>query len=542
MRRELRIALGVIGALVVIGVVVSLALQPELMRPPGGGGPDWRNTGFLVGMVAVGVASVIQGAVALADEIGKRREKHTTPPQAEPPVQGGGVAHGGTKISVENAAQQPGIKPSLPVQGSEQMEDFVVNQYVELQFSQRQGEAWVRINEGPLGQNEGLFRKPFTPAEAEARIEKAGSAGDPRAELAALGKELFAALNQAGVGEVLRVAMNQARTAQSTVLLQLRFDEGAVELAALPWELLHDDRRHLLAAGAVDLTRYITYNESVVPLTVQAPLRVLYVGAAPKSLPKLEIGASRRAIQETQGLAVEELTSPTYDALLRRMAAKPGPHVFHFDGHGSVENGQACLCFEIEDGGTDAVDADALQNALYNRIALVVLNACRSAALDSAMISVFQGIAPALIQAGIPAVVGMQFPIMDKSAVRFIDAFYDAIARGATLTTAMAEARRWLYREGSWFIPTLYLRTSDPRGVLLPPKKEPVQAEKADVMAEEIKALRAELEIHQSNLRQLRLQGAIFGAGATPLHLINQIRHEEQAIEEIEGKLAQTEE
>jgi hypothetical protein len=36
MRRELRIALGVMGAPVVIGVAISLALQPELLRPPGG--------------------------------------------------------------------------------------------------------------------------------------------------------------------------------------------------------------------------------------------------------------------------------------------------------------------------------------------------------------------------------------------------------------------------------------------------------------------------------------------------------------------------
>ena len=103
--------------------------------------------------------------------------------------------------------------------------------YIQLQFSQRLSETWVRIDEGLLGQSEGLFHQPFTALQAAARLEEAGVGSESRLVLADLGKELVAALNQAGVGEALRVAVNQARAAQSTVLLQIRFDEGAVALA-----------------------------------------------------------------------------------------------------------------------------------------------------------------------------------------------------------------------------------------------------------------------------------------------------------------------
>lgn len=414
-------------------------------------------------------------------------------------------------------------------------------EYIQLQFSQRLGETWVRIDEGPLGQSEGLFHQPFTALQAAARLEAAGVGSEFRLVLADLGKELVAALNQAGAGEALRVAVDQARAAQSTVLLQIRFDEGAVALAALPWELLHDGRRHLLAAGAVDMTRYITYGESTTSLSVQAPLQVLHLGASPKDLPALDIELSVSALKAIPGLVLSRLTPPTYDALLERLEAEPKPHIVHFDGHGLVEGGTSSICLQTAEGRCDPVDADALQNVLYGRIALVVLNACQTSAVDASMSTVFGAMAPMLIQAGIPAVVGMQFPIADRSAIRFTEAFYGAIARGETLTRAMAAARRWLYREGTWHIPTLYLRSTDQEGVLLPKKKAQILAVNMDNLSLEIKALREELAIHRENLRFLRQQTAAYGAGAVPLHLINQIHHEEQAIEKIEGELAQKE-
>lgn len=81
MGREMRIALGVMGALVVVGVGISLALQPELVRRSGGGGVDWRSVLFIAAAVAVGVAAVVQGIVALAEWFGKQRIRSGLQPE-----------------------------------------------------------------------------------------------------------------------------------------------------------------------------------------------------------------------------------------------------------------------------------------------------------------------------------------------------------------------------------------------------------------------------------------------------------------------------
>jgi hypothetical protein len=50
--------------------------------------------------------------------------------------------------------------------------------------------------------------------------------------------------------------------------------------------------------------------------------------------------------------------------------------------------------------------------------------------------------------------------------------------------------------------------------------------------------LRRQLARHQANLLKLQEQAAMFGAGQTPLHLLNQIEAEQQAIAELETRLA----
>lgn len=54
---------------------------------------------------------------------------------------------------------------------------------------------------------------------------------------------------------------------------------------------------------------------------------------------------------------------------------------------------------------------------------------------------------------------------------------------------------------------------------------------------EDRSAMEQELAMHRSNLRTLRLQAAVYGAGETPLHLLNQIKAEERAIQSLEERL-----
>jgi hypothetical protein len=66
----------------------------------------------------------------------------------------------------------------------------------------------------------------------------------------------------------------------------------------------------------------------------------------------------------------------------------------------------------------------------------------------------------------VPAVMAMQFSVPVEAAVDFASAFYTGLAQGKTVPRAVAQGRRRLFRDKGWFIPTLYLRSTDDEGRL----------------------------------------------------------------------------
>ena len=340
----------------------------------------------------------------------------------------------------------------------------------------------------------------FTSAQTEA-LQRLGLLRDARLVpdlLPRLGKGLYDALFTDDIGVAFRMAFNQARSRHDTVFLQLRFDQDAVELARYPWELLHDGHRHLLSGGAVEMTRYVTYGEAATALPAEPPWRLLFISARPRNLTPLPAESERLAVwnglqslAETGKLTLELLDSPTYDALLDRMASADY-HIIHFDGHGvfarrcpqcgtmhypHVTSCQSCvtplddvpplgyLAFEDRSGNADYVSTVDMENLLVtSEVRLVVLSACQGSIVRDE--SLFGGLGPGLIRAGVPAVVAMQFSVPVKAAISFAEGFYGALARGETVSRAVAQGRRKLFRGKTWFIPTLYLRSQDDEGHL----------------------------------------------------------------------------
>ena len=289
-----------------------------------------------------------------------------------------------------------------------------------------------------------------------------------------VGKDLYQALFPGDVGSAFRAALNLARQqSEMTVLaLQLRFDEDAVELARYPWELLHDGRRHLLPSRAAELTRYISYPEAPTPLEVEPPLRMLYIQSRPldqEMLSSEEQETTFAALEplRQQGLVkVDQLEPPTYDELAKRLD-RNRYHILHFDGHGAP----GMLAFETPDHKTDPIESKLLGTLLYNsKIRLAVLSACSSGEVQET--DLFSGVGPALIQAGVPAVVVMQMPISVEATNKFMDGFYNSLTHLASPSAAMTLGRRLLLRGTEWFIPTLYLRSKD-EGRLLFKMKSP---------------------------------------------------------------------
>jgi hypothetical protein len=312
------------------------------------------------------------------------------------------------------------------------------------------------------------------------------------------GRELYRALFPEQVGTAFQMAFNEARKQRATVALQLRFDQDAVNLARYPWELLHDGQRHLLSGGAVELTRYIAYPEAITALPASPPWRLLYIAARPQDLVPLPDEAERSAVwnalqslAKTGILKLDSLKPPTYNALLDQMNLADY-HIIHFDGHGVFARccsecaamqppqfttcrscttplddvpSQGYLAFEDEFGDVDYVSTEAMENVLLgSEVRLVFLSACQSAVVQGE--SLFGGLGPGLIRAGVPAVVAMQLSVSVEAAVNVVRDFYTAMDQGETVSRAVAQGRRRLFREGAWFVPTLYLRSADDEGRL----------------------------------------------------------------------------
>jgi len=170
----------------------------------------------------------------------------------------------------------------------------------------------------------------------------------------------------------------------------------------------------------------------------------------------------------------------------------PKYHLIHFDGHGifarrcptcdvmhypHLTTCQKCtlplddvppqgyLAFENSAGDADYVSTEEMENLLLgSEVRLVLLSACQSAVVQGE--SLFGGLAPGLIRAGVPAIVAMQFSVPVKAAIEFAKGFYGALARGESVPRAVALGRRRLFRSKTWFIPTLYLRSTDDEGRL----------------------------------------------------------------------------
>jgi hypothetical protein len=150
-------------------------------------------------------------------------------------------------------------------------------------------------------------------------------------------------------------------------------------------------------------------------------------------------------------------------------------HVFHFSGHGSFDRNRRSgkLAF-VDDstagGGTTTrwLDAEELGALLgdTDSLRLAFLNACEGATADAQ--DVFSSTAGVLVRRGTPAVVAMQHPISDRAAIELARTFYESLATGLAVDSALAEARKavLLSIPGTleWGTPVLFMRTAD--GVL----------------------------------------------------------------------------
>lgn len=265
-------------------------------------------------------------------------------------------------------------------------------------------------------------------------------------------------------------------------------------LGALPWELLYQARRRRFFArsSATPLHRFLTSARRVTPrLAPDGPLRVLLVAAMPKGLGHIsaleEAAAIGGVLDCLEGVQVRSC-EPRLEAI-RDSIADSGFHVLHLMGHGGFddETGEGRVVLETERGEADRIHgpilAEFLSTTELPSLSLVVLSTCHGAAVTRrAGENALAAVAPALIaEAGVPAVIAMQYMVSNLAAVTFSRRLYQRLAAGDPVDAAVALARRSLWKDPAtrpeWATPALFSRVRDGR---LFADREVAPAEEAD--------------------------------------------------------------
>jgi Flp pilus assembly protein TadD len=281
-----------------------------------------------------------------------------------------------------------------------------------------------------------------------------------------------------------------ARSKGAAQDLRIKLRIESPELAGLPWEYLYESSAiPPFVSLRLPVVRYLQTAGAAERMGVKGPLRILGMVANPTAAdewPKLDVVKERNRInkgidklQEEGKVVLEWVRGGTAKDLMLALRENEW-HVFHFIGHGGVEEPpaehDAADNEELERGFIVMVDEDGRPAKKFatdlatmllgarSSLRLVVLNCCESATINVG--EKFGNPAIGLMRLGwLPAVVAMQFPISDPAAISMSQGFYKGLASNQPVDEAVTFARR-LIQTGSrieWGIPVLYMRSADGR-------------------------------------------------------------------------------
>jgi tetratricopeptide (TPR) repeat protein len=272
----------------------------------------------------------------------------------------------------------------------------------------------------------------------------------------------------------------RSKGAAQDLRIKLRIE--AADLAGLPWEYLYDEDD---MPGFVSLTRpivrYLETAGGVGRMGVKGPLRILGMIADPSTSewPKLNVVKERDrinkgidALQHEGKVDFQWVPGGSGRDLMKKLLEGDW-HIFHFIGHGGVEEalpgaGASGFVVMVDEDGKPvkkfASDLAMMLTGAKRSLRLIVLNCCESARINVG--DRFGNPAIGLMKTGwLPAVVAMQFPITDNAAISMSEGFYAALAGNRPIDDAVTLARKFIQEKSrvEWGIPVLYMRSPDGR-------------------------------------------------------------------------------
>ena len=407
----------------------------------------------------------------------------------------------------------------------------------------------LRASSETRGQARGRMTLDPTSKSVQSYLEKLAAWETDEDFLIEFGTFLYNSLFTGHVESLFQLSLGEVIGEEEQGLrIRLRIDSP--EISELPWEYLYSPtQKHFLGASKkTPLTRYLEVFQPIRALRTVLPLKVLV--AIPggsgldtkreKDILTEAVGKLGDAVQP-KFLEDNVTRSTVADALLEERY-----HVFHFIGHGTFKDDRGYLVFNDENGGHDLISDRIFASFFLDEpsMKLAVLNACEGAKVASSKPMV--GMAPKLVERGIPAVIAHQYSVMDKAAIRFAREFYRSLCVGTEaghVDAAMAHARNQLFihfpAERSLGAPVLFMRA--PNGLIfdveevVPPLPPPPEEEKV-LSPDERRHLENLLKTHERNRRVLEEQVAKMGTFAPP-YMISQLEDEIATIEEIKHKL-----
>jgi hypothetical protein len=296
-----------------------------------------------------------------------------------------------------------------------------------------------------------------------------------------------------------RVFLDRSRerlTEDQGLRIRLKLDTYA--LANLPWEFSYipdadtpPSQRSLEGFLVLDrrlsLVRYEMLSQGLSKLEPGLEtLRMAVILANPSnpSFPPLDLTSEQHIIEDAlKGISqIKPQFYPNATVETLEDAITAGANVLHFAGHGSFHADMESSYGSTEGKGYIVLVGDNGEELLFSStllaltlkgkdVRLVVLGACEGGRRDG--VNAWTGVVPALTRAGIPAVIGMQYKIGDKSAIAFSRNFYRTLAAHQSIDEALTAGRlailnRSLEDEFDWAVPVLYLRADEEQGILFP--------------------------------------------------------------------------
>ena len=245
-------------------------------------------------------------------------------------------------------------------------------------------------------------------------------------------------------------------------------------LFSLPWECLYHPKQGFLGKHIdYTLSRHMPINNIKFSPPSKGPLNILLWTALPEKMAHQDVRLDIEMEQQAVFNALKPFISTgwvnfyapndgRFIQFIELLSSRDWTIVI-LNGHGILKKGIASFMFEDETGHGELVSAHTLAKVFKGTsIQCVVVAACQSAQLLTTPINL---VIP-IIQAGIPHVIGMREPLIDRAGSVFIQTLCVALAKKKRVDIAVQEARhamtQLLANDEIWQDIALGHRHSDP--------------------------------------------------------------------------------